>query len=72
MSRSRFLKSASDHEIGRIKQFTAKARDEEHLRQLLLVRAARCGPEKLERFIAALKQMGRQDLAGFIEMVMKK
>jgi len=58
------------HEIDRIMQFEAKSRDEDHFRQLLLTRASRCGAEKKERFIRALREMELDDIAGFIQMLM--
>jgi hypothetical protein len=60
------------HERMRITQFTTKADgDDQKFRQLILLRATRCGPAKLERFIMNLRKIGRDDLASFIEMCMK-
>lgn len=71
MSRCRYESKAYQHEVDRINQFISKAKDEEHLRSLLLRRAAKCGPEKLGKFVEVLREMKRGDLAGFIEMTMK-
>jgi len=60
--------SKYQHEIDRINQFIDKSKDEAHLRQLLITRAGRCGPEKLVRFVSALKEMGMDNLAMFIRM----
>jgi hypothetical protein len=60
------------HEIERVNQFKEKSRDDQHFRQLILNRAAKCGPDKRERFIETLRYMNREDLAGFVEMTMKQ
>lgn len=59
-------------EMDRIHQFEKKARDDDHFRQMILNRAAKCGPEKRERFIQTLKEMDRQDLAAFISLCLKQ
>lgn len=59
------------HELNRIKQFKGKARDDQHFKQLIFNRAAKCGEEKRKRFIETLKNLGRQDLASFVEMTFK-
>lgn len=60
------------HEFDRVHQFQEKARDDNHFRQLILNRASKCSPVKRERFIQTLRQMDREDLAGFIEMCFKQ
>lgn len=60
------------HEVDRINQFEAQARDDAHFRQKIFNRAAKCGQEKRERFITFLKEIGRQELASFVEMTMKQ
>ena len=64
------LRKMYAHEIKRIKQFQAEAKDEEHFRQKLLTRAGRCNQEKLHRFVEALKAMELTDTAGYIQGVM--
>ena len=60
------------HEIDRINQFEEEARDDAHFKQKILNRAAKCGTEKRARFIKFLKEIGRVDLASFIEMTMRE
>ena len=59
------------HEIDRINQFKAKARDDDHFRQLIFNRASKCSEGKRERFMDALRYMKRTDLAAFVEMCFK-
>lgn len=56
------------HEVDRIHQFKAKARDDKHFRQSILNRASKCGPEKRRRFIQVLRKMGQHELAGFVKL----
>ena len=55
------------HEMSRIRQFKNKAKDDEHFKRMLIIRASRCSQEKLDRFCSALRQCGHIDLAGFIK-----
>lgn len=54
-------------EIYRINQFKAASKDEAQFRHKLFTRASRCSEAKRNRFIEALKVMGLEDIATFIE-----
>ena len=62
-----------EHEFQRIRQFQNEAAgDDQKLRAKLLLRAGRCNPDKLIRFVDALREFGLKDIATYINELMIK
>lgn len=64
-------KNDMSHELARITQFELEANgDVDKLRQKLLLRAARSGNGKKQRFVDALRLKGYTELATFVDGIM--